>query len=64
MSEEKLTEIIGIRVFPSWKKQIMEEAIERGEILSDYIYDLIETGREQINKEIVKQDGKSEKSRG
>ena len=49
--KERLTAIIGIRVYPSWKRQMMEEAIERGESLSEYIYELIELGWEQINKE-------------
>ena len=58
MNEEKLTTIIGIRVYPSWKRQIMEEAIDRGKTLSEYIYELIELGWQQINKE-VKQNGEN-----
>jgi hypothetical protein len=58
--EERLTSIIGIRVYPSWKRQMMEEAIERGETLSDYIYDLIETGREKLLGEGVKQGTENE----
>ena len=53
MEDEKLTAIIGIRVYPSWKKQIGEEAIERGKTLSEYIYELIEAERERISKEDV-----------
>jgi hypothetical protein len=55
-TEEKLTAIIGIRVYPSWKRQRMEEAIEKGQTLSEYIYRLIEAGWEQqLIREDVKQ---------
>jgi len=53
-NEEKMTAIIGIRVYPSFKRQMIEEAIEKGQTLSEYIYRLIEAGWEQINKEGVK----------
>ncbi len=54
--EEKLTAIIGIRVCPSFKGQLMEEAIEKGKTLSDYLVELIEAGWEEINGEDVKQE--------
>jgi hypothetical protein len=57
--EERLTAIIGIRVYPSWKRQMMEEAMERGQTLSQYIYELIEAGWERINKGDVKREGKN-----
>jgi len=47
--------IIGIRVCPSWKRRMREEAIARGETLSEYIYELIEAGWEKIAEEDVKQ---------
>jgi len=56
MSDKKrLTAFIGIRVYPEWKRQIMEEAREKGKTLSEYVYDLIEAGSEQVNKGSVKQ---------
>jgi hypothetical protein len=58
--KEKMTAIIGIRVYPSWKKQMMEEAREKGETLSQYIYDLIETGSKGISKDDVKQGSEKE----
>jgi hypothetical protein len=60
MSSEKLTTIIGIRVYPSWKKQMMEEAKERGKTLSQYLYDLIEIGWERKVKKDVKQEMENE----
>lgn len=56
-NEEKMTAIIGIRVYPSWKKQLVEEAVERGKTLSEYLYDLIEIGWQQNNRDSVKQQG-------
>jgi hypothetical protein len=47
--EEKLTAIIGIRVCPSFKGELMKEAIEKGKTLSDYVFELIEAGWEQGN---------------
>ena len=44
MLDERLTAIIGIRVYPSFKAQMREEAIDRGKTLSEYIYELIEAG--------------------
>ena len=58
--EERMTAIIGIRVYPSLKKQWVEEAVERGKNLSEYIDELIEAGWEQINKEDVKQGSENE----
>jgi len=58
MNEEKLTAIIGIQVYPSWKTQMREEAIERGKTLSEYIHKLIEAGWKKINEEDVKQEYK------
>ncbi len=57
-NEEKMTAIIRIRVCPSWKAQWMEEAVERGETLSYYLFELIEAGWEKINGEDVKQEDK------
>ncbi|MGA2468450.1 MAG: hypothetical protein ABSH06_29415 [Thermodesulfobacteriota bacterium] len=57
MSEEKLTAIIAIRVYPSWKRQMGDEAIERGQTLSEYLYSMIEAGWEQVINEDVKQEG-------
>ena len=57
MGEEKLTSIIALRIFPSFKKQLVEEAREREETLSEYIYELIVAGGKQISKEGVKQTG-------
>ena len=56
-NKERLTAIIGIRVYPSFKRQMMEEAIERGKTLSEYIYELVEAGWGQAIKEDVKQEG-------
>ena len=54
-NEERMTAIVGIRVYPSWKKQMMEEAGKRGKTLSQHLYDLIETGSERVAVEDVKQ---------
>lgn len=59
-NEEKMTAIIGIRVYPSWKRQMMEEAVERGKTLSEYFYDLIELGWERTKEEDVKQGSENE----
>jgi len=54
--KKKLTGIIGFRVFPSYKKELAEEAAERGKTLSQYIYELIEIGREEfVKRKSVKQ---------
>jgi len=58
--KERLTAFIGIRVYPSWKRQMRDEATERGQTLSQYIYELIETGWERVNKEDVKQRSENE----
>jgi hypothetical protein len=52
---EKMTAIIGIRVYPSWKKQMMEEAMGERKTLSEYLYDLIGLGWERTKEEDVKQ---------
>jgi predicted HicB family RNase H-like nuclease len=51
MSEEGLTAIIGIRVYPWLKKQMVEEAKEKGKTLSEYLHELIAIGWESINDE-------------
>jgi len=51
MHEEQLTAIIGIRVYPWLKKQMLEEAREKGKTLSEYIHMLIAKGWERINDE-------------
>jgi hypothetical protein len=43
-NEERLAAIIGIRVYPSWKKQMVEEAKERGQTLSEFLYECMEAG--------------------
>ena len=55
--KEKLTAIIGIRVYPSYKKVLQEVATAGGQTLTDFIYDLIEAGSEKMEKmgEDVKQ---------
>ena len=55
-NEEKLTSIIAIRVFPSFKKDLIEEAKAKGKTLSTYFYEIFELGYEQINKGGVKQE--------
>ncbi len=52
MSEERKTQIIAIRVPPAVKKRILEEAQKRGEILTDFIWEIIGAGW----KAVVKQD--------
>jgi len=37
MDNERLTAIIGIRLYPSMKKLLMEDAKERGQTLTEYI---------------------------
>jgi hypothetical protein len=56
MSEERLTAIIAIRVCPSCKKQMRELAVERGETLSEFIFQLIGAGLEKMAQEDVKQE--------
>ena len=42
--EEKLTTIIGIRVYPSWKEEAQRVAKKRGQTLSEFIYECVEAG--------------------
>ena len=56
MTTEKLRAIIALRVFPSWKKRMVEEAKQRGKTLSQYLYDLVEAGLEATAKTDVKQE--------
>ena len=58
--KERLTAIIGIRVYPSLKSQMTGEAVERGKTLSEYLYDLIELGWERTKEEDVKQGSENE----
>ena len=44
MEDERLSAIIGIRVRPSAKKQFREMALERGETLSEFLWELIVAG--------------------
>jgi hypothetical protein len=53
----KMTAIIGIRVYPSWKRQMMEEVVMSGKTLSEYVFDLIEIGWQQANRDSVKRQG-------
>jgi RecB family endonuclease NucS len=55
--EEKLTAIIGIRVYPSWKEEAKRVAKERGMSLSEFFYECIEAGWDKIiSEEDVKQN--------
>ena len=56
MSEEKMSAIVAIRVPPDWKQLAKEEAKERGQTLTGFIWDLIEAGFEKIYVEDVKKD--------
>ncbi len=56
---DKFTAIIAFRTSPSLKCQLMEEAVCKGKNLSEYIYELIEAGWEQIKGEDVKQERKT-----
>ena len=56
VEEEGLTAIIGIRVCPSRKRQLMEAATKYGITLTDYIDTLINLGlerAEQLRRERV-----------
>ena len=44
MSGERRTQIIAIRVPPAAKKRILDEAQKRGEILTDFMWELIGAG--------------------
>lgn len=50
MVKERMTAIVGIRVYPSWKRKAIEEAEKRGKTLSEFIYSLIEIGWEKADK--------------
>ena len=56
MSEEKMSAIVAIRVPPSWKAAVKEEAERRGQTVSAFVWDLIEAGFEKIYVEDVKED--------
>jgi len=51
MSRERRTQIIAIRVPPAAKKLILEEAQKRGEILTDFMWELIGAGWNIIVKQ-------------
>lgn len=53
---ERMTTILGVRVAPSQKKMLKEEAQKRGITLTDFIYDLINEGWQKIVKGDVKQE--------
>lgn len=53
MSRERRTEIIAIRVPPTAKKRILEEAEKREETLTDFLFELIGAGWSVL----VKQNG-------
>ena len=61
MDEQKMTAIIGFRVYPSFKKELQEEAAARGQSLSDLILDLIQAGIEKMAEEGVKQEGREKR---
>jgi hypothetical protein len=50
MEEEKLTAIIGLRVRPSRKRQLMEAATKYGITLTSYINALIDLGLERVEQ--------------
>ena len=56
MGEEKMTAIIGFRVWPWWKEDMQEEAEARGITLSAYILELIMAGEKKMAED-VKQQG-------
>lgn len=58
--KERLTAIIAFRTYPSFKRELMEEAKAKGKSLSDYFYEIFELGYEQINKGSVKQGSEKE----
>ena len=51
MTRERKTQIIAIRVPPTAKKRILEEAQKRGEILTDFIWELIGAGWNVVVKQ-------------
>jgi hypothetical protein len=55
MDEEKLTAIIGIRVYPSFKEEIKKDAEKRNMSISDFLFDCIEAGYEVVKQRDVKQ---------
>lgn len=58
MEKEGLTAIIGVRVFPSMKKYLQEEATAREQTLSSLIFDFIIAGLDKMEAEDnVKQEG-------
>ena len=57
MVKERMTAIVGIRVYPSWKAKAIEEAEKRGNTLSEFLYDCIEAGWEKM-VDNVKQESK------
>jgi uncharacterized protein (DUF1778 family) len=61
MGPERRTQIVAIRVSPTAKKRIIEEAQKRGETLTDFIWEIIGAGWKvvvkQEQKESVKQNG-------
>jgi len=50
--KEKLTAIIGIRVSPSYKKDLQEVATAGGQTLTGFIVDLIEAGIEKMAEDV------------
>ena len=54
--EEKLSAMIGIRIRPSGKREFQEMAVERGETLSEFLWELIEAGLD------VKQQDRDERN--
>jgi hypothetical protein len=53
-----MTAIIAIRVYPSWKREAIEEAEKRGQSLSQFIYDCMEVGWGKLVDDDVKQNFK------
>ena len=56
MTKEERSVIVAIRVPPDWKELAREEAKERGQTLTGFIWDLIEAGFEKIYVEDSKED--------
>jgi predicted DNA-binding protein len=53
--EEGLTAFIGIRIWPSFKKDLQELAAAGGQTLSELILEFIEAGWKKMEEEYVKE---------
>ena len=50
-SKEKLTAIVALRVYPSFKEEIKKEAEKRNISISDFIFECIEKGYEIVKQQ-------------